>query len=158
MYELKDHSEIEWLGGKAVPTHLFKVIIEEKEDGTVIAEGCVVPKLDKKDEGEKGPEEVEMSKEDEDKIDLKKESDIIQMDKEDEVINFYSQLPERIEILSGLKFLSHSKVGADRIETIKWKGEGKTGELCSVEIKVRISSVQGETHQIFFPNRNIHLR
>lgn len=118
-YDRADPRTMKLQGGKVVPTHLFKVIIVENEDGRVEEPECyVMPILDKEDtdiqEGRK-------------------------FSNRDVVKNKYVQNITTIETFSGLKFIeSHSNVETkDCIKTIT--GEGEKGESCSAKIKVRIS-------------------
>lgn len=118
-YDRADLSTLEQKGGKVVPTHFFKVIIVENEDGTVKESECyVMPKLDKED------------------TDIQKEA---KLDNKEAVQNKYAQHINTIEILSGLKFTEENPnvVTKDCIKTIT--GEGEKGESCSAKIKVRIS-------------------
>ncbi|XP_051744596.1 endonuclease G, mitochondrial-like [Ctenopharyngodon idella] len=121
-YDRADPSTLERKGGKVAPTHLFKVIIVENEDGTVEELECyVMAKLDKED------------------------TDIQNLDNIDAVQNKYAQHINTIEKLSGLKFIeSHPDVVTkDCIKTIT--GEGEKGESCSAKIKVRISEKNDDT-------------
>uniref|UniRef100_A0A672KHZ9 Endonuclease n=1 Tax=Sinocyclocheilus grahami TaxID=75366 RepID=A0A672KHZ9_SINGR len=98
---------------KAKPTHLFKVIIVEKNGRVEEPECYVMP--NKKSEYNKTTEE------------------------EKELDDFIKNI-EDIQKLSGLKFKidkpQHNMI--DHIEKITWKGEDGKGESCEVKIEVKI--------------------
>ncbi|XP_067280405.1 endonuclease G, mitochondrial-like [Pseudorasbora parva] len=119
MCECLDPKTLQRQGEKAVPTHFFKVIIVEKEDGTVEEPECyVMPKLDKVDTD-------------------------CGFDKIDEVKNHYVQHILKFDEFFKLQLIEKhpDAVMRDCIKTVTWTGEGKNGELCSVNVKVRITTL-----------------
>ncbi|XP_051744587.1 uncharacterized protein LOC127509707 [Ctenopharyngodon idella] len=155
--EKKKHEILKIWRTKVVPTHFFKVVIVENEDGTVEMECYEMPNTSEdknkqskdknKQSKDKNKQSKDENKQSKDKNHQSKDKNKQSKDKNDQskdqnVLQSYKVSVAQIEEDSGLRFTESSCIEGeiDSTRTVKWEGKDRNEGSCSAKIKVRIST------------------